>query len=182
MDVRIWLVLIEQGGIVENYEALDCSKFNSYHKYTIEEAIDGISSIGFHYIELTATRGWKEHISPTVDFEYLRSVKDRLNKADVAPFSMSGHCNLMDRERIGDFLESIKLAAFFGCTYIVTSVGEAHLKDNGIVSDEEAAENIRKAVPHLEENNLTLVLENHGEHATGQSVKKIVDLVDSRMY
>lgn len=40
---------------------------------------------------------------------------------------MSGHCNLMDPERIPDFEKNIRLAAFFGCQYIVSSIGEAHL-------------------------------------------------------
>lgn len=34
---------------------------NCYHGYTIEEAIAGIREAGFHYIELTATKGWTEH-------------------------------------------------------------------------------------------------------------------------
>lgn len=30
---------------------------NCYHGYSIEDAIDGIADSGFHYIELTATKG-----------------------------------------------------------------------------------------------------------------------------
>ena len=38
---------------------------NCYHGYSIEQAIDGIAAAGFRYIELTATKGWTEHVSPT---------------------------------------------------------------------------------------------------------------------
>jgi len=152
---------------------------NCYHGYSIEEAIDGISAAGFHYIELTATKGWTEHVFPTMSFTYLNTVKDKLKTAGLVPFSMSGHCNLMDRERIGDFVENMRLAAFFGCDYIVSSIGEAHLKDNAVVSNEEVAQHIRELLPYLEEYHLTLVLENHGEHATGRVIKNIVELVDS---
>ena len=152
---------------------------NCYHGYSIEEAIAGIRAAGFHYIELTATKGWTEHVFPSMSFEYLCSVKDKLKEADLVPFAMSGHCNLMDRERIGDFLANIRLAAFFDCEYIVSSIGEAHLKDNAVASNQAVAEHIRELVPYLEENDLTLVLENHGDHSTGKIIKEIVNLVDS---
>ena len=152
---------------------------NCYHGYSIEEAIDGISKAGFHYIELTATKGWTEHVFPGMSFSYLYSVKDRLKHANLVPFSMSGHTNLMDTERIPDFVANIRLASFFGCDYIVSSIGEAHLKDKAVVSNDEVAEHIRALLPHLEEYHLTLVLENHGEHSTGKIIKGIVDLVNS---
>ena len=31
---------------------------NCYHGYSIEEALEGIAAAGFHYVELTATKGW----------------------------------------------------------------------------------------------------------------------------
>ena len=152
---------------------------NCYHGYSIEEAIDGISAAGFHTIELTATKGWTEHVFPSMSFAYLNAVKDRLKAAGLTPFAMSGHTNLMDEERLGDFIENIKLAAFFDCDYIVSSIGEAHLKDKAVASNEVAAKHIRDLLPYLQEYNLTLVLENHGDHATGKIIKEIVKLVDS---
>lgn len=152
---------------------------NCYHGYSIEEAIDGICAAGFHYIELTATKGWTEHVFPTMSFNYLNSVKDRLENAGLVPFAMSGHTNLMDTERIGDFIANMRLANFFGCDYIVSSIGEAHLKDKAVASNEEVARHIQNLTPFLEEYDLDLVLENHGEHATGQVIKEIVELVGS---
>lgn len=153
---------------------------NCYHGFSIEEAIEGISRAGFRYIELTATKGWTEHVFPDQSFQHLLDVKDAMDKAGLIPFSMSGHCNLMDTERIGDFISNIRLAAFFGCTYIVSSIGEAHLKDNAVVDNETVAGYIAALVPHLEKHNLTLVLETHGkEHGTGKILSEIVRLVNS---
>ena len=73
---------------------------NCYHGYSIEQAIDGIAAAGFRYIELTATKGWTEHVFPDQSFERLWQVKERLAEKGLTPFSMSGHCNLMDTERI----------------------------------------------------------------------------------
>lgn len=152
---------------------------NCYHGYSIEDAIAGIQAAGFHYVELTATKGWTEHVFPSQSFAYLCSVKDKLEEANLVPFAMSGHTNLMDRERITDFIANMRLASFFECDYIVSSVGEAHLKDKAFASNDEVADHIRELVPHLERYDLTLVIENHGDHATGQVVKSIVDLVGS---
>ncbi|MBP3655266.1 MAG: sugar phosphate isomerase/epimerase [Clostridia bacterium] len=153
---------------------------NCYHGFSIEDAIAGISAAGFRYIELTATKGWTEHVFPDQSFERLLQVKDLLHEAELIPFSMSGHCNLMDTERIGDFVKNIRLAAFFGCDYIVSSIGEAHLKDNAVADNETVAGHIRALVPYLEEYNLRLVLETHGhEHGTGRVLAEIVRLVGS---
>lgn len=152
---------------------------NTYHGYSIFDAIDGISNARFKNIELTATKGWTEHVFPNMTFEELHKVKDVLKEKGLNPFSMSGHCNLMDRDRLNDFILNIKLAAFFGCNYIISSIGEAHLKDKKEITDEEVAEHIKEIVPYLEQYKLTLGLENHGKHGTGKQLKSIVDLVDS---
>ncbi|MDO5399674.1 MAG: sugar phosphate isomerase/epimerase family protein [Eubacteriales bacterium] len=152
---------------------------NCYHGYSIEEAIDGIAAAGFRYIELTATKGWTEHVFPDQSFHRLWQVKERLAQKGLIPFAMSGHCNLMDTARIQDFIDNIRLAAFFGCQYIVSSIGEAHLKDQAVASNEAVAKHIQALVPQLEQYDLTLVLEVHGEHGTGKILKEIADLVNS---
>ena len=113
-------------------------------------------------------------------FERLLAIRDELEAAQIRPFAMSGHCNLMDPERIPDFVKNIRLAAFFGCDYIVSSIGEAHLKDNAVADNPTVAESIRTLVPHLERYGLTLVLETHGhDHGTGAVLSDIVRLVGS---
>ena len=152
---------------------------NCYHGYSIEEAIDGIRAAGFQYIELTATKGWTEHVFPDQSFQRLLEVKDKLDEAGLIPFAMSGHTNLMDTERIPDFVKNIRLANFFGCRYIVSSIGEAHLKDNAVASNEVVAQHIKGFLPYLEKYDMILVLEVHGDHGTGLILKEICDLVGS---
>ena len=152
---------------------------NCYHGYSIEEAIVGIRAAGFHYIELTATKGWTEHVFPDQSFQRLLEVKDLLDEAGLIPFAMSGHTNLMDVERIPDFVKNIRLAHFFGAKYIVSSIGEAHLADKAVASNDIVAEHIRGFLPYLEQYDMTLVLEVHGDHGTGTILKEIAQLVDS---
>ncbi|MDR1508130.1 MAG: sugar phosphate isomerase/epimerase [Synergistaceae bacterium] len=152
---------------------------NCYHKYSIDDAIEGISGAGFRYIELTATKGWTEHVFPNMSFEYLCAVKSRLEVFGLEPIALSGHTNLMDPDRACDFINNIKLAAFFGCAYIVSSVGEAHIEDKTTAADEISAQRIREFVPYLDEYGLTLALETHGEHSTGRRMIGIVKMVNS---
>ena len=152
---------------------------NSYHGFSMQEAIRGIKEAGFNYIELTATKGWTEHVFPTMSFRELTEIKDQLQEAELIPISLSGHTNLMDKNLLDDFIANIRLASFFGCEYIISSIGEAHLEDQAEASDREAAENIKDLIPYLEKYNLILGLENHGKHGTGTHLKKIVDLIDS---
>ena len=76
---------------------------NCYHGYGIFECLEGIHKAGFHYVELTATKGWTEHVFPDQSFEFLESVKDKMEELFLTPIALSGHCNLMDRERLQDF-------------------------------------------------------------------------------
>ncbi len=152
---------------------------NCYHGYSIDQALEGIAAAGFRFVELTATKGWTEHVFPDQSFQQLCAVKDKLAALGLTAFSMSGHCNLMDDQRLGDFILNIRLAGFFGCRYIVSSIGEAHLKDNATAGNEHLAQNIRSLLPYLEQQGLQLVLELHGDHATGSVMNEIVKLVDS---
>lgn len=152
---------------------------NCYHGYSIEEAIEGIKKAGFKYIELTATKGWTEHVFPDQSFARLLEVKDMLDNAGLIPFAMSGHTNLMDSNRIGDFVNNIRLAHFFGCEYIVSSIGEAHIEDKAVASNEVVAEHIRGFLPYLEKYDMKLVIETHGDHGTGKILGEICELVGS---
>lgn len=152
---------------------------NSYHGFTLKEAIAGIKAAGFEYIELTATKGWTEHVFPTMSLRELYEIEDQLIEAGITPISLSGHTNLMDNDRLDDFIANIRLAHFFGCKYIISSIGEAHLEDQAETSDQKVAANIKNLIPYLEEYNLILGLENHGKHGTGKRLKEIVDLIDS---
>lgn len=152
---------------------------NCYHGYSIEQAVAGIRAAGFKYIELTATKGWTEHVFPDQSFKRLLEVQDLLDRNGLIPFAMSGHTNLMDTARIGDFVNNIRLAHFLGSEYIVSSIGEAHLKDNAVASNEVVAEHIKGLVEYLEKYDMKLVLEVHGDHGTGKILKDIVELVGS---
>ena len=151
---------------------------NCYHGFSLDRAIRGIKKAGFSAIELTATRGWTEHVMPQMPFKALAKIKKQLQEDNVRAIAMSGHCNLMDPERLPDFLENMEMAAYFGCDFIVSSIGEAHLEDK-VVDEKDLLDHLQSLLPALERLNLMLVLEVHGKaHGSGKAIQRIVKAVN----
>lgn len=152
---------------------------NCYHGYSLHDALEGIAMAGFHYVELTATEGWTEHVFRNQSFETLCAAQDKMRSLGLLPFAMSGHCNLMDEMRLAAFERNMRLARFFGCEYIVSSIGEAHMKDLTTSGNDLLVKHIKSLLPDLERNALRLVLELHGEHSTGAVLREITEKVGS---
>ena len=53
---------------------------NSYHPYSIEEALTGIAAAGFKYVELSAVRGWAEHVPLEADGKTLGHIQRLINQ------------------------------------------------------------------------------------------------------
>ena len=61
----------------------------------------------------------------------------------------------------------------------MSSIGEAHLKDNTVAGNDVTAARIAKLVPELEKLDMKLVLEVHGDHGTGAVLNEICEKVGS---
>ena len=152
---------------------------NCYHGYDFYRAMEGIKKAGFHYTELTSTVGWTEHVSVSESFKDLLDKKRFLESSKIVPIGFSGHTNLMDKARIPDFINNIELAHFFGSKFIVSSVGEAHIKDRRTTGDDELIENISSFMDLIEKYDMFFSIETHGEHSRAERIKKITDRIKS---
>lgn len=153
---------------------------NSYHGFTLEEALRGISDAGFEYVELSAVKGWTEHVRSDMSDEELADVKKLLAKYGLTVIGLSGHCNLMEEERLEDFRKNIELAHKLGCKYIITSTGEAHFGEGETFSNDVLIKNIKSLLPTLEKYNIILTIEIHGEeYGTGESLYAITQAINS---
>jgi sugar phosphate isomerase/epimerase len=162
--------------IMENVFAVST---NSYHGFSVDEALEGIAAGGFKFVELNAVKGWTEHIMPSMPKEEIEGIKKKLSNLGLSCIALSGHCNLMDQQRLDDFRENMKLAKELGCKYIVSSTGEAHFGKDEVFADDILAENIKTLLPDLKQYGLELVLEIHGKYGTGESLKRIIQKVGS---
>lgn len=152
---------------------------NTYHGFSVDEALEGIAQAGFKVVELTAVRGWTEHIMPDHDEAQLKHVEDKLKALGLNCIAVSGHCNLTDAERLNDFRANMALAHRFGAKWIISSTGEAHFGKDERITDDVLIENLKALVPDLEKYDLKLGIEVHGEYGTGEKILKIVEGVGS---
>jgi len=153
---------------------------NTFHGFSIEETLPLIKKAGFKYIELTATKGWTEHVFPSYVFKYLCYIREMIDDLELIPFSLSGHTSLLDKNRLDDFILNMQLAAFFKSKYIVSSIGEAHIEDDSVSNEKQLIENLNYLIPYLKKYSLTLVLETHGnEFCDGESINKIIKKINS---
>lgn len=152
---------------------------NSYHGFTVDEALEGIAAAGFKNVEIAAVRGWTEHIMPEMEEEEICRIMDKAKALGLTFVGMSGHCNLMEAERLEDFKRNMALAHRLGARFVISSTGEAHFGENEVFADDVLIQNIKELLPALEEYDMYLGLETHGEYGTGASLAKIAKGVGS---
>jgi L-ribulose-5-phosphate 3-epimerase len=166
----------ERGFTMKNIFAVST---NSYHGFTLDQALEGIAAAGFKYVELVAVKNWTEHVMADMSEEELNRVKQKMSDLGLKAVALSGHCNIMDDQRLKDFEDNIDLAKKFDCEFIVTSSGEAHFGKDERVADDVLVKNIKKLLPKLEQNQIKLVLEIHGEYGTGEALYRVTQEVNS---
>ena len=152
---------------------------NTYHGFTVDDALEGIARAGFRYVEIAAVRNWTEHIMPDMPDAEIERIQAKAKSLGLTFIGMSGHCNLMDAERLNDFRANMALAHRLGCKYIVSSTGEAHFGKDEKFADDVLAANIKALIPYLEKYNMTLAIETHGEYGTGESIYNVTKLTGS---
>src|SRR5437764_23024 len=87
---------------------------NSYHTYSLEESLEGIAAAGFKFVELSAVRGWTEHIPLEADSKTLGRIQRMLNKLGLIPISLSGHSDLTTKDGVDLALKAVDLCERLG--------------------------------------------------------------------
>jgi len=156
-----------------------CVNTNTYHGFSLEEALNGIAKTGFKYVELTAVAGWTEHVLSGMSAGEIDKVKTMVSEKGLSILGLSGHCNIMDDDGLKAFLENIRLARKLGCAYIITSTGEAH-GGKDVEDDEVLINNLKKIGKACEEAGIVCAVETHGGvYNTGERMNQLVQRVGS---
>lgn len=155
---------------------------NTYHCFSLEEAVKGASRAGFTQIELSAVKDHTAHVLPEMSSEQLRKIKELLHEHKMQCVGIGAHSNVMKPEGIDNLLKSIDLAVEFNCRYIITATGDSH-HDSDVIEDERVlAENLEPVIQKCEKLNKTLVIETHGNnYATGAALKKLAASLHNRV-
>jgi sugar phosphate isomerase/epimerase len=157
---------------------LVCLNSNTYHGFSLEEAVEGAHRAGIKNIELSAVRGWTEHVSPEMTDSDVAAVRRFLSDRGVRPLALGGHSNLTTEQGRDRFRRNLALGHRFGVEYVVTGTGETHGDESEIEDEGQLVEDLRvlgRAARYLE---LDVAIETHGANFnTGQRVRALVDKV-----
>ncbi|WP_057762216.1 sugar phosphate isomerase/epimerase family protein [Cytobacillus praedii] len=155
---------------------------NTYHGFSLEDAVKGASSAGFTQIELSAVKDHTAHVLPEMSSKQLREIKELLHEYNMQCAGIGAHSNVMKTEGIDNLLKSIDLAVEFNCPYIITATGDSHHDFNVIEDERVLAENLEPVIQKCEKLNKTLVIETHGNnYATGVALTKLAASLHNRV-
>jgi len=139
---------------------------NSYHTYTLDQALEGISKAGFKYVELTAVRGWTEHIPLEGTPKAIEEIKTKLAYWGLTASALSGHSDLTTADGVIDGKKAIDLCVQLGLNLMNTAVGGHYSEDE---NKDAFMANIHELADYAAERGIDLALEVHGDiMATGQ--------------
>jgi L-ribulose-5-phosphate 3-epimerase len=133
---------------------------NTYHTYTLDDALEGTAKGGFKYIELSAVRGWTEHVPLDGTEADYREIKAKLAHWGLTPCSLSGHSDLTTKPGLIDGKKAVDLCAKFGLTILNTAIGGHYSED-----EDKAAfmGNVYELADYAAERGVKIGLEIHGD-------------------
>jgi L-ribulose-5-phosphate 3-epimerase len=146
---------------------------NSYHTYSLDEALEGIAAAGYKFVELTAVRGWTEHVPLSADAKTLGRIQRKLNQLGLVSTSLSGHSDLTTKEGLDDGLLALDLCERLGIGLLNTAIG-GHSSHN---EDESAfLEHVRVLANAASDRDVILGIEVHGDITS--SGRKAIPIID----
>lgn len=152
-----------------------CLNSNTYHGYSLEEAVHGARAAGVRFMEIAAVRGYTEHARADMSDAEIADVLKLVADNDITLVGMCGHANIVTPEGQEQLRENLALAAKLGVTYMVTGTGETHDDDHVIEDDTELVEILRGLAADAAAHGLILAIETHGNnYGTGQSIHELL--------
>jgi len=154
---------------------------NSYHSYTLDEALKGIAAAGFTSVELTSVPGWTEHVARDASDSDLDAIRQQVRDAGLDAISLSGHSDLASEEGIAAFRRSIHIARHLNIPYITTSTGGHDDSSTGSIDDQrrEFLARFGPLADEAAEAGINICIETHGGlSATGALSAELVRAID----
>ena len=133
---------------------------NSYHTYSLEEALEGIAAAGYKFVELSAVRGWTEHVPLEADAKKLGQIQRTMNELGLISRSLSGHSDLTTKDGLKDGLKAVALCERMGIGIMNTAIG-GHYSESE--HEEAFMGNIHELADYAAARDILLGIEIHGE-------------------
>src|SRR5699024_9753583 len=145
---------------------------NTYHTYTFEDSIEGISAAGYKYIELSAVENWAEYVSVNDSPD---SVKERLSQSGLEASAMSIHLDLFREESITEAMNLMHWAGEYGLPVVNTAL--ASRPEGSGSSEEHIVDVLTRIAQAAVAAGTVSALEVHGDIVPNGAA--VVDLLDA---
>jgi sugar phosphate isomerase/epimerase len=153
---------------------------NSYHSYSLSEALQGIAGAGFTSVELSSVPGWTEHVLRDSTDADLEEVRRLLEETGLTAISMSGHSDLASDDGVADFRKALRLARDLKIPYVTTSTGGHDDSSAGSVEDQRR-EFLTRFAPLADEaaaSGIQICIETHGGlSSTGAKTAELIEAI-----
>jgi L-ribulose-5-phosphate 3-epimerase len=133
---------------------------NSYHTYGLDAALEGIAKAGYRYVELSAVRGWTEHVPLEAADKDIREIRAKLAHWGLKPASLSGHSDLTTASGLVDGKKALDLCEKFELTIMNTAIGGHYSEDE---NKSAFMEHIGELADYASARGVKLGLEIHGD-------------------
>lgn len=153
---------------------------NSFHPYSLEDALAGIAAAGVTSVELSSVPGWTEHVRRHAGPEEVGYVKDKLEEYGLTAVSLAGHSDLVSDTGVAEFRRALELGRLLGVSMVTTSTGGHDASSEGDLA-EQRAQFLRRIGPLCDEAaelGITICFETHGGLlATGAMAVELLDAI-----
>ena len=109
---------------------------NTYHSYSLEEALAGIAAAGFTSVELSSVPGWTEHVPRDASDAELTRIGQLVSSHGLTPISLSGHSDLASESGMAEFRKALHIAKVLGIRYVTTSTGGHDASSAGTIEEQ----------------------------------------------
>lgn len=145
---------------------------NSYHSYSLSEALDGIAAAGFGHVELSAVRGWTEHVPLESGSAELTRIRKLLASVGLTPVSLGGHSDLSTDEGVKLGQLALNLCGELEVSILITAAG----REGG---EQRFIDNIRQLAEDANRSGVRVAIEVAGDLApTGKDAAALLDRID----
>lgn len=154
---------------------------NSYHSYSLNDALKGIAGAGLTSVELSSVPGWTEHVLRDSTDADLDQVRHLIQDTGLDAISMSGHSDLASDEGVAAFRKAIHIAHKLNIPYLTTSTGGHDDSSTGSVEDQRR-EFLTRFLPLADEAaelGINICIETHGGlSSTGAKSAELIQAID----
>lgn len=156
-----------------------CLNSNSYHGFSLEDAVEGARRAGIKFIEVAAVQGYTPHAAAEMSDEEIARIASLFADNDITPVGMCGHANIMTDEGRKLFVANLDLGRRLGVSYVVTGTGETHDDEDVIEDVNELVDVLQHLCDEAAKRSLVIGIETHGNNfGTGEQIAALIPLVN----